>query len=120
MIRQQHGLSGDIADGRHTPYPHVRAANPEHKAAFRSGDADTARKVLAQPAGIDFHVALINLPHPAHMPVVMSFTDKCQGCQLCGGYIGAANGIFHLQQALVVTTGNDPAYTQAGCNGFGK
>lgn len=74
----------------------LRELHPQHKTALRPGDADPAGEKFPQPAGVDLHIALIDLPHPPHVTVVVAFANKVTGRQLSGGDVGAAGGVLHL------------------------
>lgn len=60
----------------------LRELHPQHKTALRPGDADPAGEKLPQPAGVDLDIALIDLPHPPHVAVIMAFANKVKGRQL--------------------------------------
>ena len=54
------------------------------------------------------------------MTVIVALADEGGRRQLRGGNVGADDGVFHMQQTIVVTTRSDPAYAQARRDGFGK
>lgn len=50
----------------------------------------------------------------------MALADKVRGGKLGRRHVGAAGGVFHLQQLVVVAARCYPANAQAGGDGFGK
>lgn len=60
----------------------LRELHPQHKTTFWPGDADPAGEKFPQPAGVDLHITLIDLPHPPHVTVVVAFANKIAGRQL--------------------------------------
>lgn len=98
----------------------VRQLDPQHKAAFRSGDADPAGEVFPYPTGVDLHIPLVDLTHTANMPMIMPLTHESGGRQLRSRNVSADDGIFHMQKFIVITTGNNPTDAQPRRHGFGK
>ena len=97
-----------------------RQLDPQHKATFWSGDADPAGEVFPYPAGVDLHIALINLAHTTNMSMIMSFAHKGSRCQLRSGNVSSNDGVLHVQQFVVIATGHHPTHAQTGGDGFGK
>ena len=74
----------------------LRELNPQHKTAVRPGDADPAGEQFPPPAGVDLAIALLDLPHPPHVAVVVAFANQITARQLCGRDGGSPGGALHL------------------------
>ncbi len=88
------------------------------KSAFRARNTDFAGKIFPYPAGIKRQIALISLPHPPDMAMIVTFQHKRCRRHLRGRYIKAADGVFHMQQFIVIAPRCDPTHAQARCNAF--
>lgn len=75
-------------------------------------------KIFPYPAGIKRQIALIDLPHPPDMAMIVTFQHKRCRRHLRGRHIKAADGIFHMQQFIVIAPRCDPTHAQAWSNTF--
>ena len=54
------------------------------------------------------------------MSMIMTFAHKGRRRQLRSGNVSSNDGVLHVQQFVVITTGHHPTHAQTGGDGFGK
>ncbi|MNE62626.1 hypothetical protein D3C80_1579160 [compost metagenome] len=92
--------------------------NPQHKAAAGLADAGTGRKIFHNPTGHHVAVLLVAGTHTPQVLQVVAVTNKFGNRQLRLGSRGAGTDIFHVQHALQIAPGGDPADAQTGGQRF--
>ncbi|MNF55692.1 hypothetical protein D3C84_371640 [compost metagenome] len=94
--------------------------DPEHEATLRPADPGAGRKITADPVDHLLQAAGVLAAHAPQVRLVVAGLEVFRQGQLRQLRGGAGAHVFHVQHAIEVAPGGDPADAQAGRQGLGK